>query len=183
VEEMKPSELQARVLAGQLLTLAAQKSSSTLDIFSGWLLGGFGAGFAFLLANLDSITQFLSLSSLKFGASLFLLSAALAVTEKLIASFVASGTGSGIEGGEIGKQLAKDKVEFDHTILFREIEKALPWPGSRFAKRAFEKAQAGDFAVMSRVFIKASLLQGLVVLGQAALSLAAATVVVYGLAV
>lgn len=179
---MKPSELQARVLAGQLLTLAAQKSSSTLDIFSGWLLAGFGAGFALLLANLDSIIQFLPLSSLKLGASLFLISAALAVLEKLIASFVASGAGAGIEGGKIGKQLAEDKVEFDRTVLFREIEKALPWPLSRFAKRAFERAQAGDYAVMSRVFTKASLLQGLVVLGQAALSLAAAMVVVCGLA-
>ena len=73
----------------------------------------------------------------------------LAVLEKLIASFVASGAGAGIEGGEIGKQLAEDDVEFEHTVLFREIEKALFWPGSRFAKRAFEKAQAGDFAVMA----------------------------------
>jgi hypothetical protein len=183
VEEMKASELQARVLAGQLLTLAARKSSSTLDIFSGWLLAGFGAGFALLLANLDSITKFLSLSNLKLGASLFLISAVLAVLEKLIASFVASGAGAGIEGGELGKKLAEDDVEFDRTVLFREIEKALFWPGSRFAKRAFEKAQAGDFAVTSRVFIKASQVQGVVVLGQAALSLAAAMVVVCGLAV
>jgi hypothetical protein len=54
---MKPSEVQGHVLAGELLTLAARKSSSTLDNFSGWLLAGFGAGFALLLANLDSITR------------------------------------------------------------------------------------------------------------------------------
>lgn len=179
---MTPSE-HANVAAGQLLITAAQKVSSFLDSFSGWLLAGFGAALAFFIANLDTVSGYIDFNSIKCAAVLFLISAVLAVFEKLLASFIAAGTAAGIAGAAFGKDLAERGIELDVTTFFAETKRALYWPGSLFASRAFTKARAGDFAGPGRMYVKLSQLQALVVIIQAALSLAAAAVIVSGLAV
>lgn len=180
---MTPSETQANIFAGQLLIVATQKVSSSFDTFSGWLAAGFGAALALFIANLDSISKFASMGSIKCASLLFLVSAVLAVINKLLASFIAAGTTAAIEGAALGKDLAERQVQIDITTLFAETEKALFWPGSWFARRAFAKAQSGDFAGPGRMYTKAAQLQALAVIIQAVLSLAAAVSIVRGLAV
>jgi len=182
-EEMDPTELQTRIFAGQLLTLGAQKGSASLDAFSGWLLAGFGAGFALLLANLDSVLTHLALWSLRGGILLFLISVAFALSAKLLAAFVASGAGAAAEAGELGRRLEERNIDIDFRQMFREIEAAVVWPGSIGVKKIFAKAAAGDFAVAARMHAKASQLQGLAVLAQVLASVAAGAVLICGLGV
>ena len=180
---MTPSETQANILAGQLLTVATQKVSNSFDIFSGWLAAGFGAAFALFIANLQSMSEFLTLGSVKSAAFVFLVSAVLAVIDKLLASFIAAGTAAAIEGAAIGRDIAERQVQIDIATFFAETEKALFWPGSWFARRAFAKAQAGDFAGPGRMYTKVAQVQALAVIVQAVLCLVAAVIIVRGLAV
>ncbi|PMR89097.1 hypothetical protein [Xanthomonas arboricola] len=180
---MKPSETQANILAGQLLILATQRVSTSFDTFSGWLAAGFGAALALFIANLDTVSKFSSLSSIKCASILFLVSALLAVIDKLLAAFIAAGTTAATEGAAFGKDLAQREIEFDVTTFFAETEKALFWPASLFARRAFTKAKSGDFAGPGRMYTKVAQIQALVVVTQAILSLAAAVAIVSGLAV
>ena len=179
---MTPSQ-QANIAAGQLLIVAAQKVSASFDSFSGWLLAGFGAALALFIANLDTVSGYIDFSSIRCAASLFLLSAVLAVFQKLLAMFVAGGTAAGVAGAAMGKDLADRGIDLDIATFFEETKRALYWPGTVFASRAFNKAKSGDFAGPGRMYVKISQLQALAVLAQASLSLAAAAVIVCGLAV
>lgn len=180
---MTPSETQANFFAGQLLIVATQKVSNSFDTFSGWLAAGSGAAFALFIANLESMSKFVALGSVKSATLFFLVSGVLAVIDKLLASFIAGGTAAAIEGAALGKDLAERQVQIDVATLFAETEKALFWPGSWFARRAFSKAQAGDFAGPARMYTKVAQAQALAVIIQAVLSLVAAVIIVRGLAV
>jgi hypothetical protein len=182
-DDMKPPELQAAIFAGQLLIVATQRVSSSFDAFSGWLAAGFGAALALFIANLDSVSTFVSPSSIKLAAFFFLASGVLAVVAKLLAAFVAAGTTAAIEGAKLGRDLAEREVEIDFARFFAETEKALFWPAKLFARRAFAKAQAGDFAKPGRMYTKVAQFQALVVLIQVVLSLVAAVVIVRGISV
>ena len=179
---MSPAQ-QANIAAGQLLIVAAQKISASLDSFSGWLAAGFGAALALFIANLDTVSSYIAPHSIRYAATLFLISAVLAVIQKLLAVFIGAGTAAGVAGAAFGKDLADRGVDIDVTTFFAETKRALYWPGSAFASRAFVKAQSGDFAGPGRMYVKIGQLQTLIVVIQAALSLAAASVVVCGLAV
>jgi hypothetical protein len=179
---MKPSEIQANIFAGQALVVATNRVSASLDTFSGWLAAGFGAALALFIANLDTVSDFVSLESIKCAAFLFLASAFLAVIDKFLAAFIAAGTTTATEGAALGKDLAERGVEFDVPAFFSEIARALFWPLSAFARRAFAKVGTGDFAGPSRMYTKAAQIQAVVVVIQAFLSLAAAVVIVCGLA-
>ncbi|MBH1634219.1 hypothetical protein I5U65_03400 [Stenotrophomonas maltophilia] len=73
-------------------------------------------------------------------------------------------------------------IEIDIPTLFSETQKALFWPGNLFARRAFAKTRSGDFAEPGRMYTKVAQVQTFVVITQAVLSLAAAVVIVRGLA-
>jgi len=178
---MKPSETQASILAGQLLILATQRVSASFDSFSGWLAAGFGAALALFIANLDTVSKFASVSSLKYASFLFLLSVVLSVIDKMLAAFIAAGTTAAIEGAALGKDLGERGIEIDISKFFSETKRALFWPGSLFARRAFAKTQVGDFAGPGRMYSKVAQVQAFVVIIQAILSLAAAVVIVRGL--
>jgi hypothetical protein len=180
---MTSPETQANILAGQLLIVATQKVSNSFDSFSGWLATGFGAALALFIANLETISKFTTLGTIKCASLLFLISAVLAVIDKVFASFIAAGCAAAIEGAALGKDLAERQVQIDVTTFFAETEKALFWPGSWFARRAFTKAQSGDFAGPGRMYTKVAQIQALAVIIQALLSLAAAVTIVRGLAV
>lgn len=180
---MTPSKTQANILAGQLLTVATQKVSNSFDTFSGWLATSFGAAFALFMANLGSISKFVTIDSIKHAALLFLTSAVLAVIAKLLASFIAAGTAAATEGAVLGQNFVERQVQIDVATIFAETEKALFWPGSWFARRAFAKVQSGDFAGPSRMYTKVAQAQALFVIIQAVLSLVAAAIIVRGLAV
>jgi hypothetical protein len=74
---------QTKLVAAQTLSIAAQKMSAALDSFSSWLVAGFGATLALLIANLDTVSSFIIGGTIKCSAVLFLVSACFACVAKL----------------------------------------------------------------------------------------------------
>ncbi|KQY51935.1 hypothetical protein ASD14_04480 [Lysobacter sp. Root494] len=166
-----------------MLILATNRVSASLDAFSGWLAAGFAAALALFIANLDTVSKFVLLGNIKCASVLFLASALLAIADKLLAAFIAAGTTAATEGAALGKEIAASGVELDVPAFFSQVERALFWPLSAFARRSFANAETGDFGGPGRMYTKVAQVQVLIVIAQAGLSLAAAIVIVCGLAV
>jgi hypothetical protein len=183
VDEREAIALNTSLAASRILSLGAQRLSSSLDTFSGWLLAGFGAVFGLLIANYATLSDHIAASSLKSGAGLFLVAAAFAALQKLLAAHVAAGTAAGEDGRGIGKELASSKVPLDVDSMYKQVRDGLFWPLSSFNARMTAKAKSGDFAVVGRHHAKTSQLQFLLVLLQSGFSIASAACVVRGIAI
>jgi hypothetical protein len=182
-EEARGEPILERVLAGRLMLLAAQRSSSSMDAFSGWMLAGFGGAFALLLANIEGAATVLRVGSLRSGAWWFLAAVLLSVGQKSLASLVASSTAAGIEGEMIGRELADGAAEFDARHIFREMHKAVLPPFRWIVRRAFEKSQVGDHAAGGRLCLQLAQIQGWVVFVETLLLIAGVVLLLRGLAV
>jgi len=183
VDEKEAIALNTSLAASRILSLGAHRLSSSLDTFSGWLLAGFGAVFGLLIANFGTVSEHINASNLKLGAGLFLVAAAFAAAQKLLAAYVAAGTAAGEDGRGIGKELASGAIPLDVDSMYEQVRQGLFWPLSSFNARMTAKAKAGDFAVTGRHHAKTSQIQFLLVLFQSGLSIASAACVVRGIAI
>jgi hypothetical protein len=168
------------VLAGQLLTRAAGRASEALDKFSGWMLAGFGAAFALVLANIQTVSKFVPVASLRGGALFLLVAIMVGVLQKYLASIVASAAAAGADGEALGQANA-DGVKF--TVVFDQMELATLYPLRWAVKYAFRKAANGDVAVAGRMCFVVAQIQGGLVAVESVLALTAAAMVVGALAV
>ncbi|MFC7302264.1 hypothetical protein [Cognatiluteimonas weifangensis] len=175
--------LQTSLAAGRILSSGAQKLSLTVDKFSSWLLAGFGAAFGLLIANFSSLSEHLSASSLKVGASFFLVAATFAALQKLLAAFVLASTTAAEDGRNFGAELASSDIPLDVESMYSQVNRGLFWPLNRFNEHITQIAKAGDYAVIGRHHAKASQLQVALVIAQSALSIVSAAYVVGGIAI
>ncbi|WP_407353297.1 hypothetical protein [Luteimonas sp. R10] len=113
MNEKEAIALNTSLAASRVLSLGANRLSSCLDMFSGWLLAGFGAVFGLLIANFAALSEHINASNLKQGAGIFLVAAAFAAAQKLLAAYVAAGTAAGEDGRGIGEELASGPVPLD----------------------------------------------------------------------
>lgn len=173
--------LNTSLAAGRILSVGAQRLSASLDMFSGWLLAGFGAVFGLMMANLQSATQVIDPVSLKFGAAAFLAAAAFAACQKLFAAFVMAGAMASADGRAIGRELAEGIVDLDVENMYQQVHQGLFWPWSRINRKITKKATEGDYAIVGRTHAKASQIQCYLVVIQVLFSLVAAAIVVCGI--
>jgi hypothetical protein len=150
----------------------------TLESFSGWLLAGFGAAFALILSNIESVSNFITVGSIRRGVFLFLIALAAGVVQRWIGSSVRAGVLSGSEGEVLGDG-AHDSIDF--SVILEEIKKATFYPQRWLVAWSFKKIEKGDFAFSGRMFAKMAQIQGWLVLVQAALVISSIVVVVNGL--
>ncbi len=159
-----------KLLASALLNRASEKSSAMIDSFASWLMLGFGGSVAFMLGNIESISEHLPVEVVRQCVASFFIIALLGVIEKFLATFIAAGCA----GGNIGKELASEfpaTADFNIDAFLSEAEKAIFPPIRYFVRRKFEKAKSGDFVVASRMFTKCAQIQGLIALFQAFIAL------------
>ena len=183
MDEREAIELHTNLAANQILLLGAQRLSVSLDTFSSWLLAGFGALFGLLIANFATLSSHLQATSLKFGASLFLIAATAGALQKLIGAYVAAGTSAGEAGRAMGKELATSPTPLDVQSMYEQVRKGLFWPLSLFNANMTRKANSGDYAAIGRHQAKASQIQLVLVLVQSGFSIASAAYVVRGIAI
>ncbi|GAA5007026.1 hypothetical protein FNZ56_04585 [Pseudoluteimonas lycopersici] len=183
MDEKAAEALNTSLTASRILSLGASRISASLDVFSGWLLAGFGATYGLLLANLGSLAPYIDTSNVKFGAMYFVVSASLAAAQKLIASYVAAGTAAGEEGRATGKELANSRVPIDVESMYQQVNQGLLWPWSTFNARMTDKARKGDYAVIGRFHAKASQIQTYLVVFQVITSLISAVFLINGILV
>lgn len=187
IRRMKPTdsapELQAKALAGRLLSLGASRASAGLDQFSSWLLSGFGAAFALLLANIDPVSKHLSVSALRCALLMFLAVLVLGVLSRLLAVVVCAGAGVAAEAESIGRGLADSEIEVNFKRVFREAERVVYWPVRLVVSSSFKQVEQGDFAATGRLHAKLAQAQGALVFVQVVIATIAALVLACGLTI
>jgi len=177
------AEIQAKILAGRLLTLGARHSSEALDQFSSWLLGGFGAAFALLIVNVENVSKHLAIRSLRSAVWLFLAMLLLGVVSKLLAAILRAAGGAAAESESMGHDLADREVEINFKTVFRETEEATFPSMRRLVAASLRRVEHGDFAAGGRLYARLAQVQGFIVFVEVALAVAAALVLACGLAV
>lgn len=177
------ADVQARILAGRLLSLGAGRASAALDQFSSWLLSGFGAAFALLFANIDVVSKHVAVTSLRTGLMLFLCALVAGVVAKFLSSIVSAGAEAAEQGGVIGRDLAAAQIEVNVKRMFEETERAFYWPMRILVASSFNKVSTGDFAAAGRLHTKIAQVQGIFVVSEVTLAAGSAMVLGCGLTV
>jgi hypothetical protein len=156
-------------LACALLHKINGRVSPSLDSFSGWLLGGFGAASTLLASQYDSLVKHVEPQAIRCLLTLFLLSLVVGVVEKYLSVIVSlSSQGSDI-GIEVAQKALSDSAAFNLENVLLAVEKSV-FPPMRWAvHHSFEKAKKGDWISLARNMTRVAQIQGLLVLLQAAL--------------
>ncbi len=173
-----PSENKELAITAKLLTIASANTTASLDKFSGWMLAGFGAVFALLLANINPISEFLNISAIKTGIMLYLVALTVGIFQKYMATIVASGCSAGKEAEKIGGQFDN---EINLNTICESIEQVTFYPQKWIVKKQFDKLKAGDYAIAGRTFAKLTQIRGLLVFAQTVIMITSIVVVIYNL--
>lgn len=155
---------QESIVAGKMLGIMAISVTTSLESFSGWLLAGSGAAFALMLTNIESVSNFILIASIKQAVFLFLIALAAGVIQRWLGASVRAGSLSSTDSEKLGQELPEG---FDLSVVLKHVEQASFYPQRWLIAWQFKKLQAGDFAVSGRVVAKMAQIQGFLVLIQA----------------
>jgi hypothetical protein len=173
--------LNERTAAQQTLLAATRRVSGALPAFSTWLLGGLGAAFTLVVANIEKVSQFIEITHVRFGLILFLISLGVAVLATYLSTMVKVALGAQEDGEAISKQITASSTDFDVALFMSEYERGLLPPIRWIARSSMNKAEAGDIVAAARMIAKLSQVQALLVAGQSILALVAVAGLVCGL--
>ena len=182
-EVIRNADVQAKILAGRILSMGAGRASAALDHISSWLLSGFGAAFALLFANIDAVSRHIDLGSLRIGLRLFLGALILGVISKYLSAIVVAGAEAAAHGNAMGREIMDQKLEINVDTFFEESKRAVYWPVRIMVESTFEKASSGDFAVAGRVNAKIAQIQGFMIVAEVLIAVASAVVLSHGMTV
>ena len=114
-----------RIAAQRTLLAATRRVGDALPPFSTWLLGGFGAAFALVLVNVDTVSKFISITHIRFGLLLYLGSLVIAVMTTYLSTIVKAGLGAQEDGEQLGKEIVALSGKFDLQLYMEEYERGL----------------------------------------------------------
>jgi hypothetical protein len=166
-----------KLLVSDVFAHSAANLSPAIDSFASWILGGFGAGLALLLANLDKVQHFIDVSTIRRAGLLFLAAIVVGIVEKLLALVVTTASRNFAAGRTIGAKFEG----IDIQAYFREAEKGFFIPARWLAARSFKKLLSGDLAAMPRAIIRLAQVQIWIALAEAALIVRAIYTIVHAL--
>lgn len=159
--------LNAQLLAASTLMASSAALSKLVDSFGVWLLAGFGAAVALLLANLDAVEP-IYLPAKALGEVLMLLLWALGLA--VLQRYLGIGVQAGAETFErtLGRIGRVDATTIDWPTFNAEIARAYPPPWRWVTRWAQRRAEAGDATVAARLVARLAVVQGLLVLAEVA---------------
>ena len=160
-----------KIAVNKMLLLMAKHTSASLDKFSGWLLAGFGAAFALVLTNIESVENFIQLTNIHSGISLFLVALFFGVIQKWLSAIIGSSYEASIEGEEIGKKLAESKENANIEFLLNEIINSTFYPAKWLISWQFNKVKNGDLSASGRMLGTLSQIQSYLVFSNTEMSL------------
>jgi len=175
------TSLNSRLAAQQTLLSATRRVSDALPSFSTWLLGGFGAAFSLVVANIENVSKFIEISHIRFGLIVFLISLAVAVLATYLSTVVKAALGAQEDGEALGKLFAATEGGIDAQLFMTEYKRGLLPPIRWMAQSSLKKAEAGDVVAGARLIAKLSQLQALLVVIQSILALIAIGVLAFGI--
>jgi hypothetical protein len=178
-EEQRQRIVLAKVMAADVLALAATKVSTGADQFANWLLAGIAAALALLVSNLEKVQPFIEVSAIRTAARWFMVAFIVGVFEKLLALWISSAAGGFIEARQIGKESQK----IDLSVYFEESKKAFFRPIRWIPNRNFDRILKGDVVAASRAFVKISHIQAALAIVEAVFVFVSLWTIVAGLRV
>lgn len=170
-----------KYMASQILMASAGHAADALDSFSTWLLGGSAAILAVLFASQPHFSDVLAIPTLQKASYIFLLSAAIGVLNKYLATIIAGAYASSKETVAIAKRLDEEGFALKMTKVHSELEKAIFPPMRWIVRKANESAEKGDTVMSARAISRIAQIQGYVTVVVSLLILVAFGVVVFGL--
>jgi hypothetical protein len=155
--EITPGKIIARVAAGAALTISAGHASASLDKLATWFLAGFGVGFALTLSSLKEISEFIPPHSIASVAYLFLWASIFCLAQRYVAMVVGCGVSSAKDGREMGEKLE----HMDSKEFIAQMKAGIPALLRPFSNGLLNAVAKGDFAAGGRLFLRLTLIQGL----------------------
>jgi len=175
------TSLNSRVAAQQALLAATRRVGDALPTFSTWLLGGFGAAFSLVVANIEKVSQFIEVTHIRFGLLVFLAGLVVAVLATYLSTIVKAALGAQEDGEALGRKLAATEGGMNVELFMAEYKRGLLPPIRWIAQSSLRKAEAGDFVAGARLIAKLSQVQALLVLCQSLLALVAVGALAFGI--
>jgi hypothetical protein len=183
---MAPEQAQSvesRKVAAHALIAATRRVSESLSSFSGWLMAGFGGAFSLIVANVQTVSKFISLAHIRCALLLFLMGLVVAVLARLLGNMTVAAVASHDDGEALAKKIRESGNSFDTEVFAEEFQRGLfPWQ-RWLVKKSFKKARSGDVVAGARMIAKLSQVQAMLVLLHAVLAIGAAFVITLGLKV
>ncbi len=155
--ETTPGKIIARVAAGAALTMSAGHASASLDKLATWFLAAFGAGLALTLSSLKEISDFIPPHSIACVAHLFLWASSLCLAQRYVAMVVGCGASSAKEVREMGEKL--EHMDLEEFIA--QMKAGMPVFLRLFSNGLLDAIVKGDFAAGGRLYLRLTLIQGL----------------------
>ena len=172
--------LNEKAAAQQTLLAATKRVGEALPAFSTWLLGGLGAAFTLVVANIEKVSRFIEITHIRFGLIIFLVSLGVAVLAAYLSTIVRAALGAQEDGEAIGERISS-AGRFNVSLFMSEYERGLLPPIRWIARSSMNKAKAGDIVAGARMIAKLSQIQALLVAGQSILALVAVGGLAFGL--
>lgn len=166
------------MLAGTLMAHLAGNLSAKFDSFATWLLAGFGAAVALLLTS-HEVSVLVPAASIRYGAKLFLAAVFVTVFEKYLSIIVAGSS----EAAEFSRKTFEDHfkkrterglaINLNMQTFIREILRPMFKPAVWISSFALRKIDAGDTNAGVRQLVVMSQTQGVLLMVEVGLFVAA----------
>lgn len=140
----------ADMAAQRLMLGVAETIATQFEKFAGWLITGFAAVVALLVANYDKVAKSISLGSVKLVIWLFFAAAIAHGLQRLLVVFVQNGGAGAKEGEKVGAS-GLDWAGIGR--MFEAVAKSYLWPMSALIRASMRKAMRGDILFMARIVV------------------------------
>jgi hypothetical protein len=189
--KVKPLKEQSKIVrvtpeqnaAGSALTAMADVTSANVRQFSGWMLGGFGAAIALIVANLGEVAKYFCPESMFNAVVWFIAATFLTLFGRYLSLIVQSSTDSwaairlAIERGLDGTD---NHLNIEQTLRLIAAGTTLSTQRWLF-KLGLEKISEGDYTFSARVAAKASQWQSFLMILQVIAHLVSVAILIAGM--
>ncbi len=173
-----PNKVNESILSGKLLSATAKSATLSLEKFSAWLLTGFGAAFVLMLTNIESLSKFIPVESIKLGITLYLIALGAGVMQRWLGAQVQASISAAEESDKLSDD-APGGIDFNN--IHKDFEDVSFYPQKWLTKWQANKLRDGDYAVFGKLLARIAQIQATLVLIQACLVIASIVVVINGI--
>lgn len=164
-----PSDAIAQMVAIDLLVGSAGRASAIIDTFASWLLLGYSAVMAAILANYATVSPHMTGTWFKGALGAWAVITLLSVLEKWLASIAASA----VAGADLARQtlipMLNQGVNVDFGVVALAMERSVLWPMRLIVQQVNRRSVEGDHLSSARGLMYLAQAQGLFAMVQAAM--------------
>jgi hypothetical protein len=142
------------IMTNAMLVAVAGVVVTQWEKLAGWVIAGFAAALALVLANYAKVVDITSAAAVHALLIMFVIAAILHVFQKLATTFVQAA----VAGGEVGEKMkAHDLPAEELPRLFEGVASAYVPPLSTLMRASFRKLLAGNIAHVGSIVLRTAL--------------------------